>query len=408
MTGMSRIDVAIDLRGLLLALAAYAMSTFALVAFCAVSRQQLPAGVPTLLGTSAFVLLLVASALGVALRRGRRLPPGSWSLAILVGAVAVLALAALYQIAAYLEVPVDLLSFSESPFVNDILKLRLGTPVYTPVPDNNSYPYTPGAQILTYAVSAALGYPESIPVYRAVQFSFVVLAAVIATSICDLLARQLLSPAEYRQRALWIAVWLPWLFLVSIDPRFNPYNHSLHNDGLALLFSMAAFWMMARYAMRPGPVLFWVMAIWPALGFLVKQSQMIWLVVFCVYFVVLGGTPWRRLALFLLCGAAAWGATIALCFLLWDRPFLHWVFGALGEKQVSVFRSVLHLREAGLYACMGLVAGGMLVRANPSRPGIALWVAWLLVLESRCTRAVSGGSPIISDPGSFWAAVGSS
>jgi hypothetical protein len=61
-----------------------------------------------------------------------------------------MALAMGYALAAYVPIPVDLLSFSESPFVNDILKFRLGAPIYTPPEDANSYPYTPGTQLLTY------------------------------------------------------------------------------------------------------------------------------------------------------------------------------------------------------------------------------------------------------------------
>ena len=91
-------------------------------------------------------------------------------------------LAAAYQMIAYIRVPVDLLSFSESSFVNDILKFRLGTPIYTPPADNSAYPYMPGAPILTYLIAALLGQPDSIPVYRAVQFAYVILAAIMALS----------------------------------------------------------------------------------------------------------------------------------------------------------------------------------------------------------------------------------
>jgi len=163
---------------------------------------------------------------------------GLWLLAALVWASAS---ATAFQMSAYLALPADLLSFSESPFVDKILRIKLGEPVYSPAADNNSYPYTPGAELLVYGIAKLAGQETSVPFYRVVQFSFVVLAAVAATLLCAVIARHLLTPYEYRHPGRWFVIWLPVLFLVSTDPRFNLYTHSLHNDGLALLVSVCAF-----------------------------------------------------------------------------------------------------------------------------------------------------------------------
>src|SRR5262245_12949737 len=177
------------------------------------------------------------------------LPQGSWGIAALITVGTVLALSTASQLAVYLRLPVDLLSFSESPFVNDILKFQLGAPIYTPPQDNNSYPYTPGTPILTYLISAAFGHGDSIPFYREVQFSYVLLACVIGTSVCHLLARALLSDGEYNNRILWTPVWFLFLFLLATDKRFNLYTHSLHNDGLALLVSASAYWLIVKHSL---------------------------------------------------------------------------------------------------------------------------------------------------------------
>lgn len=311
-----------------------------------------------------------------------RLPQGAWGLAALTTVATVLALSTATHLAGYLRLPVDLLSFSESPFVNDILKFRLGAPIYTPPQDNNSYPYTPGAPILTYLISAALGHPDSIPFYREVQFSYVVIACVIATSVCDLLARALLLDSEYRNRLLWAPVWFLFLFLLVTDNRFNLYTHSLHNDGLALLVSVSAYWLIVKHSLTRGRWLVILMAVLPALGFLVKQNQLMWSGIFLVYLLAAGNVPGRQLLLFLFCSVVAVSAAVGTCYLLWGDNFLWWVFTGLGSKQVSLLRAAQHLFEAGVYAMMGLFAGWVLVLRNGSsaskRRWAALWISWLL------------------------------
>src|SRR5690606_28046832 len=140
--------------------------------------------------------------------------------------------------------PVGLGGFAERPFVDDIIKLRLGRPIYSPVTDNNTYPYTPGTQILTYGIARLLGHPTSIPAYRTIQFGYVILAALVAAGTCHQLARGFLRPDEYRHRPLWNAVWFGVLLLLVSEPSFNPYTHSMHNDGLALLVSMCGFFLI--------------------------------------------------------------------------------------------------------------------------------------------------------------------
>ena len=154
---------------------ALAVGCFAVIA----SALRLPLSVPPIaIGSASAVALILAGALRLRGRmRGRVFPFDVWPVSLLATGAMVLLLLTLYHFAQYIRLPVDLLSFAESPFVTDILKLRTGQPLYTPVGDNNSYPYTPGSQILTYAISAALGHGDDIAFFRTVQFGYVVAAA---------------------------------------------------------------------------------------------------------------------------------------------------------------------------------------------------------------------------------------
>lgn len=347
-------------------------------------------------------------------------------------AVAVLAASALYQISFYLRLPVDLLSFSESPFISDIVSLRLGQSPYHPPSDNNSYPYSAGTQLLTWGIARLLGRGDSIPTLRWVQFSYVLAACGVGVGICHTLARRVLGH-RFRHRAAWWTVWGATLLLVAIDPRFNGYNHSLHNDGLGLLVSALAFWTMASDEARPRPWLLVLGCLLPVAGFLVKQSLVIWLGLAAVFHVVTGRLRLRGAVLFVAAGIAAVAATVAIQYAAWGDPYLWWVFGALGAKSVSPFRSALHGLQAGGYAVLGLAsawaiflsgpAGGgggpesgrpattagesgrlALVRRLRPSPLVALWGVWLVLFLGEAYTSGLGWVVNHLGPGVFLAA----
>lgn len=322
---------------------------------------------------------VVGGVIVVLLARGRRLVRGSVPLAIAASITWVMALGTLYQVSCYLSIPADILSFAESNYVADIIRFSRGEGLFSRPGDNNSYPYSPGSQLVTYAVARALGRGDSVPWLRYVQFSYVVAAAAAATAATDCLARKFAPPSRLAPRPLWWSLWLPALFLLCTEPRFNLYTHSLHNDGLALLVSMLAAWMLAGYALRPQGWLLGWMVVLPAAGFMVKQNQLLWGGVFVLYFLVSGQLRWRSIALL----AAGMGlvllATIAICERAWGEPYWYWVIEALGGKQISLARSLRHLLMCGLYANLGLAAGWALVlRPGTDRVAVALWLTWLL------------------------------
>jgi len=292
---------------------------------------------------------------------------GTWTTAVLVlasAALAVLAGAALYQVSFYVRLPVDLLSFAESPFIADIVSLRLGESPYHPPGDNNSYPYSAGTQVLTHAIARLLGRGDSIATMRWIQLAYVLAACVVGVGICHEIARRALG--RYRHRALWWVVWGATLVLVALDPRFNAYNHSLHNDGLGLLVSALAFWTIARYERTPRRWLMGLSLLIPVAGFLVKQSLIIWLGLAAACYLLTGRFRLRHAALFVAAGGLAAAGAVAVQHALWGDPYLWWVFGALGAKTVSPFRSALHGLEAGGYLVLAAV-GAWALLLRPSR-----------------------------------------
>jgi hypothetical protein len=364
----------------LLILSALAVGVFGFLSLCVAAGAQPPlretwfiVSIPLWIGIILIVLRLLSG------KETDVKMQGALPIAALVAAGTVMILTTAYQFANYIMLPVDLLSFAESPFVNDILKLRLGLPIYTIPTDNNSYPYTPGTQILTYSIASVFGKGDSIPFFRAVQFSYVILASIVATGLCDLLARKFLSRSEYRHRLLWIAAWLPLFLLLATEPRFNEYTHSLHNDGLALLVSVCAFWLIVKHSVEPRPWLLACMTVLPAVGFMVKQSQLAWGGIFFLYLLAAPNVSWRQLFYFSIGSASLVGATIGGCYLLWGDPFLFWTFVATGKKTVSILRSFLHLFHAGIYGIMGMFGGWMLALPSRSRTPKVLWLCWLLI-----------------------------
>src|SRR5262245_44606166 len=75
-----------------------------------------------------------------------------FSLAACVGIALVLVLYYLKFIKAFVFLPADILMWAETNFVGDIIKLRIGAPIYTTPSDSNSFIYTPGAPMLTYLI----------------------------------------------------------------------------------------------------------------------------------------------------------------------------------------------------------------------------------------------------------------
>jgi hypothetical protein len=190
-----------------------------------------------------------------------------------------------YQVSFWVSFPADFLIWSESEFVSDILKFRVGYPIYTAHVNNESFIYTPGAPLLTYFISAALGQATSITAYRAIQVGYVAVASVIALFTVRALIEARYPALNYRALFSWSILWLPILFLIATNSLTNPFVHNLHNDALALLVSAAGFFLLVKYAISQDKRLLILMAVIPTIGFLVKQPVAIWAALYLVYLV---------------------------------------------------------------------------------------------------------------------------
>lgn len=322
--------------------------------------------------------------------------PGVWS-AGYAALVACLMLAAglvayyLWLIIPYIQLPADLLMWAETNFVGDIIKIRTGVPVYTPPADGNSLIYTPGAPLLTYAISWIIGMTTSIPTWRAIQLGYVALAALLATSCCEKLLRLSFPGRSVPFRRTWYAFSFLTLLLAATSPGINRYVHCLHNDALALLVSVFSFWAMVRYAERPGWSALTLMAVCPALGYLTKQLLLGWAGVMFVFLLLHDPRNVRRLVLFTLATSGVVGFAIGGCYLLWGDAFLFWTFEVmggslrrLGFSTGSLNPSVARALDHTIRAWMELAVGGVgvclvLSQENIRRVG-PLAAAWLSIV----------------------------
>ena len=330
--------------------------------------------------TGAFAALLLALAVGAFLFYTRRdidlYRP-------VMGAIAAIAVALtavyLFWVSYYVFFPADILIWSESDFVNDILKFRLGYPLYTAQVNNESFTYVPGAQLLTYALAAIAGKATSIPAYRIVQLLYTGTAAVIGTLCCRRLL-VLAKDSELASSSLWAAVCTPVLFLAATNSLTNRFTHSLHNDALAQLITVLGFYLLLRYACDREPGVLAAMAILPAAGFLVKQTLALWVVFYIGYLLFAGRRSWPKVLGFAAVSFGLIGAVVCGCYLIWGQPFFYWTVTVLGSHAVSPLRSFQHLLDVWLYFAIGLLGGAALLRERSSRHLWAAWLVWLALI----------------------------
>ncbi|HEX6125581.1 MAG TPA: hypothetical protein VFZ23_09450 [Pyrinomonadaceae bacterium] len=311
----------------------------------------------------------------------------------------------IFQASYYMMFPADVFIWSESDFVNDIIKFRQGYPIFTDHANNESLVYLPGAQLLTYSLAKIAGAATSLPLYRAIQLLFVAGAAVFAFLCCRRLV-QLAAPenAQLPDSRIWGLVWLPILFLAATNSLTNPFVHLLHNDALALLLSIFGYWLLVEYEATGNRRLLWFMLIVPGVGFWVKQNLILWGFIYFVYLWFRGqGLSRARTVLIGLGGALGVVSSVLISYLLWGDHFVYWTYTVLSERKISVVRSFHHLIEVWPYLAAGLVGGVVLLERGFGRL-VGLWAVWLfLILTQVYTTGVAWTLSHIG-PGSLMAA----
>lgn len=298
--------------------------------------------------------------------------------------------------------PADILMWEEGNFVGDIIKLRIGAPLYTTPSDNNSLIYTPLSPVLTYLISRVFNLSTSIVGWRFIQIGFVVCAALIATR-CSWSLRRLADP-DYRVGfpKTWMAFTFCALFLTATAPEVNRFVHTLHVDALALLISVISFWTMLRYLRKPSTAGIVLMAVCPALGYLTKQFLISWAVVMFVFLVFHNYRDIKRIILFCVLAAGLIGLAMGGCYLLWGDPYIFWTFKVMGARKslalspaspgISVMRMFDHMLRSWLEISTGLVGGFLVLtkRRHVMRLLGPLWVAWLALMLSEIFSSGAG------------------
>jgi len=335
------------------------------------------------LGVAALAALLGAvlpASVYLGSRRSAAVPRRA-GLLVLAGTGMALAAFYLAWVSHYVEFPADILIWSEGDFVNDIVKFQIGYPLYTAPVNNDSFHYTPGAQLLTYALAWVCGAPNSIPLYRGIQVGYCLTAALVALCCYQRLVLLAGTARKGIDRGLWGAVGLPFFFLVATNSVTNGFAHNLHNDALAQLIAVLAYWLLLDYAWRRSRVTQALMALVPALGFLVKQNLAIWIPLYGTYLLFFDAPRSVPRAIgFVGVALAGLALLLAGCSGVWGEPFWYWTVSEMAGHYVSPLRAFQHLLAGWMYYAIGLAAGLVFLRGAAARRLLGPWVIWLLFL----------------------------
>jgi hypothetical protein len=330
---------------------------------------------------AAFGLVGVLALLACAVARRNLLSPGELSLAALTIVSIMLAAIYFFWASAGIFQVADILMWAESPYVNDIIKWRTGTPLYSPPADFDSFYYTPGSQLLTYAIASLVGAPTSIPAYRLIQVGYVITAALVTLVATRRLIGLVASTPREEPTAIWGALLAMLAFLAAGNSITSEFAHLLHNDALSLLVCAVAFHLLVTYAESHRISTLAALALVPAAGFLVKQSLLIWgvLIVGYLLFFDRPRRP-RQIVLFSLAAFGLVAGVYGAGWLIWDHAFDYWVITGLGSRPVSLLRGIEHGLVSWAYFAAGLAGGMVIFRALPDIRVLGLWIVWLLLL----------------------------
>lgn len=339
-------------------------------------------GQAVLLVAASLGLLILLPPLGYLLLRRSQAEPVHVALLALGSTGVAMVGIYLYWVSFYIYYPADFLIWSESDFVNDILKFRIGYPLYTDQINNESFNYPPGAQLLTYFLARLVGRPLSIPVYRQIQILYVVVATFLAVASAFKLVAIAQPDSKIEHRNFWLLILFPFLFLIGTNRLTNPFVHNLHNDSLAQLIAMLSFYLLLLYILKPSTTKLVLMGLLPVIGFMVKQSLAIWGVFFLGYLLIFQRP--RSLKRILLLASLSFGGillALGIAYLLWGGNYYYWTIYVLSQRGVSILRSIQNLLDIWPYAAMILFAGLVLLRGKRYERLAAVWliaVAFLL------------------------------
>jgi hypothetical protein len=301
----------------------------------------------------------------------------------------------------FVGLPADLLMWGETDFVGNIIRFRGGHPMYSPVDDINSSTYPPLAALVTYGVVWLLRLPVEVPVLRAVQLAYVALGALLGYACWRVLRSLVLERSDVEQPRAWAALVVMTVLLAATSPATSEWIHALHTDALTMLWSIASFLALLLYVRAPSRTGLVLLCLLPAAGFAVKQYLLIWAPINFVALLIDDPRNRRRLVGLFVVTTGLTLAGIGLCFLLWGRDYLFWVFEVVGGArsrigfsaggfEMSVPRAADHVLRAWAPLSLGFIGGWLLIRRRPTRRLAALWVPWLLLIAAEAMTSGTG------------------
>lgn len=333
------------------------------------------------------IALSTTTALAYLAWRGRAVTVEDTARTCIVAAGISLTVLAGVGIAGNVRFPADILLWSESEFVNDIIKLRSGYPLFTAQTNNESFCYMPGAQITTWLIASALGLSDSIVAFRAIQIGFTIAAAVVATVTVFRILQLAGVRIDARRTALWSAALVPVLFLVEHNTSTSLFNSMLHNDALNSLVSAVALWLLLEWTVSRRPIWLMALVLIPLAGFFVKQTSVVWAALVPLYLAFADREPsWVRAIRFAGVAGLLIVLAFAACYAWWGQDFIYWIFIVLRSHGVTPIRSLYHgVQISAFFAALAL--GGVVVlqvtaRRAPEalRPVVGLWTVCALLL----------------------------
>lgn len=324
------------------------------------------------------VAILAAAPVIYLLRSGSAAQPQTAGLAFLSALAIVLAGIYLFRVRWYVTFPADIWVWSEGDFINDMLKFSTGFPMYTDPSNLDSTHYPPVPQLLTYFLAWLTGHSQSIPVFRAIQLGYTVLASYVALLCCRRILKMGFPESRAGESILWNAFWFSALFLMATNSITNRFAHNLHGDALAQLAAMMSLYLLLVYMETRSPRVLAAMVVFVPFEFFIKQNLVIWGVFYAGYLAV-WGRSFKRLAIYCVASVAIFGSAMAVCQAVWGSPFFFWIFTELARHAVSPLRGFQHLLDSWAYFAAGLLGGAAILRGR--RPELlAAWLVWLLFL----------------------------
>jgi hypothetical protein len=334
-----------------------------------------------------FLAIIAAGPVFYLLRMRRKARPQTVALLFLAGSALVLLATYFFRIVGYVFFPADILIWSESDFVNDILKFSHGYPLYTSPLNHDSFTYVPGSQLLTYMLAWLAGKGGSIPAYRVIQVVYTAVAAFVASLCCRRILRLAWPDLRLAGNWLWNGFIYALLFLVATNNVTNRFTHNLHGDALAQLATVVAFYLLLLYIEKRSAVFLAAMVFIVPAGWFVKQSLLIWGGLYGAFLLV-WGRNWKRFAVFALAVGGAFAGALGLCYAIWGQPFIYWTITLMAHHAILPLRSFQHVLDTWPYYVAGLLGGVVVLRGSKHS---ALWGAWLVWLGLIAAETYTSG-----------------